>query len=89
MSFTPIHEDDLGCGLSSVSGSFLDRSPAAIIDCFVAIGAIKPINKGILFRLLEGGGWLSSIRMAFGRPWISSDCSNVLITRAVGRLILV
>ena len=39
--FLTIREDDLGCGLGSISGSFLERLPAVAINYFVAIGVIN------------------------------------------------
>jgi hypothetical protein len=48
-TFLAIREDDLGCGLSSISGSFLETTAVVSMEYFVEIGAIKSLNNGVQF----------------------------------------
>ena len=55
ITFQTIREDALSCGLCLISGSFLETTAVLGMEYFVAIGAIKSLNKGVQLQLTGGG----------------------------------
>jgi hypothetical protein len=55
VTFLAIREDDLGCGLCSISGSFFETTTVVSMEYFMAIDAIKSLNKGAQLQLTGGG----------------------------------